>query len=62
MGHRTESCDTPKWFLWRWRNKLWICQVCGQAWTTYLGCAYDSCIRSWKEWNGPEQEGNQPPT
>lgn len=32
-GHQVTTCDPPTTRSRRWRNAIWVCPDCGQAWT-----------------------------
>jgi hypothetical protein len=48
-GHQYESCRKPSWFLWRWRNRPWLC-TCGKAWRTVVERDHAGGWREWVEW------------
>lgn len=58
--HRTEPCPLPSSNSRRWRNALWVCPTCGQAWSllrtnkpTPDGAGIYSEGRFWTWWKWP---------
>lgn len=44
------DCDTPRARK-KWKNRLWICDYCGQAWRTESWINYASGpVYSWTRW------------